>query len=46
MKGPQVALGYLSQPDLKEGFSKLGDAVRLADPEDPERGMGARWQVG
>lgn len=39
MKGPQVALGYLSQPDLQEGFSKLGDAVRLADPEDPERGM-------
>ena len=37
--------GYVRQPDLtqaacdEEGFFRIGDAVRLADPSDPTRGL-------
>lgn len=45
VKGPQLTPGYLGRPDLTaaafddEGFYRLGDAVRLADPDDPARGL-------
>jgi feruloyl-CoA synthase len=45
VKGPQVSPGYLGQPELsaasrdEEGFYRLGDAVRFADPADPSKGM-------
>jgi feruloyl-CoA synthase len=40
VKGPNVTPGYWRQPDLtaaafdEEGFYKLGDAIKPADPED------------
>jgi len=45
VKGPQVSPGYLDQPEAtrdafdEEGFYRLGDAARLADPEDPTAGL-------
>ena len=45
VKGPQVTIGYLNQPELSaaafddEGFYRLGDAARLADPDDIYAGM-------
>ena len=45
VKGPQVAPGYLNQPELSaaafddEGFYRLGDAARFADPADPYAGL-------
>lgn len=45
VKGPQVSSGYLDQPDATrdafddEGFYRLGDAARLADPADPSAGL-------
>jgi feruloyl-CoA synthase len=45
VKGPQVSPGYLDQPEATEqafdedGFYRLGDAARLADPEDPAAGL-------
>jgi feruloyl-CoA synthase len=45
VKGPQVSPGYLDQPEATEqafdedGFYRLGDAARLADPEDPSAGL-------
>jgi len=45
VKGPQVSPGYLDQPEAtrdafdEEGFYRLGDAARLADPEDPAAGL-------
>jgi feruloyl-CoA synthase len=45
VKGPQVSPGYLDQPDATRdafdegGFYRLGDAARLADPEDPAAGL-------
>lgn len=45
MRGANVFGGYLGNPELtaaafdEEGFFRLGDAVRLADPEDPSQGM-------
>ncbi|WP_419318969.1 feruloyl-CoA synthase [Caulobacter sp. ErkDOM-E] len=45
VKGPQVSPGYLDQPEATrdafddEGFYCLGDAARLADPEDPAAGL-------
>src|SRR3954469_5864578 len=45
VKGPQVTPGYLGRPDLTaeafdaEGFYRTGDAGRLEDPEDPNRGL-------
>ena len=45
VKGPQVSPGYLDQPEATEqafdedGFYRLGDAARLADPDDPSAGL-------
>ncbi len=45
MRGRHIFPGYLKRPDLTaaaiddEGFYRLGDAVRLADPADPAAGM-------
>lgn len=45
VKGPQVSPGYLDQPDAtaqafdEDGFYRLGDAARLADPDDPSAGL-------
>lgn len=43
--GPNVMAGYLSEPELSaaafddEGFYRIGDAVQLADPDDPAAGL-------
>jgi feruloyl-CoA synthase len=45
VRGPHVTPGYYRRPDLtaaafdEEGFYRTGDAVRLADPAAPERGL-------
>lgn len=45
VKGPQVSQGYLDHPGGArmafddEGFYIIGDAVRLADPENPALGL-------
>jgi feruloyl-CoA synthase len=45
VKGPNITPGYWKRDDLtqaafdEEGFYKIGDAVRFADPEDPARGI-------
>ncbi len=45
VRGPNVTPGYWKRPDLtqeafdEEGFYRIGDAVRLADPDDPNKGI-------
>jgi feruloyl-CoA synthase len=45
VRGPNVTAGYWKRPDLtraafdEEGFYKPGDAVRFADPANPEKGI-------
>jgi len=45
VRGPNVTPGYWRQPDLtaaafdEDGFYQIGDAVRLADPNDPAKGL-------
>ena len=45
VRGPNVTPGYWRQPELaalafdEEGYLKTGDAGRLADPDDPARGI-------
>lgn len=45
MRGANVFGGYIKNSELsaaafdEEGFFRLGDAVRLADPDDPSKGM-------
>lgn len=45
VRGPSVMLGYLDEPELTraafddEGFYRIGDAVRFADPSDPSQGL-------
>jgi feruloyl-CoA synthase len=45
VRGPHVTPGYWKRPDLTaaafdaEGFYQPGDAVRLADPRDPGKGL-------
>ena len=45
VRGPNVTPGYWRRPDLTEaafdtdGFYRPGDAVRLADPDDPAKGI-------
>jgi feruloyl-CoA synthase len=45
VKGPNVFPGYWGRPDLTEaafddeGFYRIGDAARLADPADPSKGV-------
>ncbi len=45
VRGPNVTPGYFRRPDVTEesfdadGFYCIGDAVKLADPDDPSRGI-------
>ncbi len=45
VKGPNVTPGYLERPDLtaaafdEQGFYRIGDAGKLADPDDPAKGL-------
>ena len=45
VRGPNVTPGYYKRPDLtaaafdEEGFYRIGDAVKLADPGDPAKGI-------
>ncbi len=45
VKGPNVTPGYWRQDDLTstafddDGYFKMGDAGRLADPDDPSKGL-------
>jgi feruloyl-CoA synthase len=45
VKGPNVTPGYWRRPDLTQaafdddGYYKIGDAARLADPHDPAKGL-------
>jgi len=45
VRGPHVMPGYHRRPDLtkaafdEEGFYRIGDAVKLADPADPAKGV-------
>ncbi|MGY3450042.1 feruloyl-CoA synthase [Bradyrhizobium sp. USDA 4353] len=45
VRGPNVMPGYWKAPEVtaaafdEEGFYKIGDAVKLADPDHPERGL-------
>ena len=45
VRGPNVTPGYLKRPDLTakafddEGFYRIGDAGRFADPDDPVKGL-------
>lgn len=45
MRGANVFAGYIGHPELtaaafdEKGFFRIGNAVRLADPADPARGM-------
>jgi feruloyl-CoA synthase len=45
VRGPHVTPGYYKRPDLtaeafdEEGFYRIGDAVRFADPDDPAKGI-------
>jgi feruloyl-CoA synthase len=52
VKGPNVFPGYLGRPDLtreafdEDGFYRIGDAGRLADPGDPTKGVVFDGRVG
>ena len=45
VRGPNIMPGYYRQPELsksafdEEGFYRIGDAVKLADPADPAKGI-------
>ena len=45
VKGPNITPGYWRQPELtaaafdEEGFYRLGDAFKFADPDDPKQGL-------
>ena len=52
VRGPNVTPGYFRRTDLTkscfddDGFFKTGDAVRLVDPECPERGLLFDGRIG
>jgi feruloyl-CoA synthase len=52
VRSPSVTTGYWRQPDLTsqafdaEGFYRLGDAVRLIDPERPADGLKFDGRIG
>jgi feruloyl-CoA synthase len=52
VRSPSVTTGYWRQPELtaqafdEEGFFRLGDAVRLIDPEHPARGLKFDGRIG
>ena len=45
VKGPNVTAGYLGQPELtakafdEDGWYRTGDAGKLEDPDDPNKGL-------
>ncbi|MDQ5847918.1 MAG: feruloyl-CoA synthase [Pseudomonadota bacterium] len=45
LRGPNVTPGYFRRPDLSqaafddEGYYRIGDAVKFADPADPAKGI-------
>jgi feruloyl-CoA synthase len=45
VRGPHVTPGYHKRPELtkaafdEEGFYRIGDAVKFADPDDPAKGI-------
>lgn len=45
VKGPSVMTGYFEEPELtkaafdEEGYYRMGDAVKLANPDDPSAGL-------
>jgi len=45
VRGPNVTPGYYKDPDLyaraidADGFYRIGDAVKFADPDDPSKGL-------
>ena len=45
VRGPNVTPGYYGAPDLtreafdEDGFYRIGDAMKLADPDDPASGL-------
>ena len=45
LRGPHITPGYWRQEDLtraafdEEGFYKIGDALKFADPDDPGKGL-------
>ena len=45
VRGPNVTPGYYREPELtrdafdEEGFYRIGDAMKLADPDDPAKGL-------
>lgn len=51
VRGPNVTPGYHQRPDLTEaafdehGFFRTGDAVTLADPDDPDAGLLFRGRI-
>jgi feruloyl-CoA synthase len=51
VKGPNVTPGYHRRPDLTtaafddDGFFRTGDAVALADPDDPAAGLVFRGRI-
>ncbi len=51
VKGPLVTPGYFERPDLtaaafdEQGFYRSGDAVSLADPDDPNAGLVFRGRI-
>jgi feruloyl-CoA synthase len=51
VKGPNVTPGYSGRPDLtaaafdQDGFFRTGDAVALADPDDPAAGLLFRGRI-
>ncbi|HYM01647.1 MAG TPA: feruloyl-CoA synthase, partial [Stellaceae bacterium] len=52
VRGPNITPGYWKRPDLtalafdEDGFYRPGDAVRLADPADPARGIVFDGRIG
>jgi feruloyl-CoA synthase len=52
VRSPSVTSGYWRQPELTaqafdaEGFYRLGDAVKLIDPEQPTRGLKFDGRIG
>lgn len=51
VRGPMVTPGYVAAPELtaaafdEEGFYRTGDAVDLADPDDPAKGLIFRGRI-
>jgi feruloyl-CoA synthase len=51
VKGPMVTPGYFGRPDLTAaafdalGYYRTGDAVGLADPDDPDAGLVFRGRI-